>query len=441
MPSKTVNRLFTLLIVFGILIACIGLGLDLIPGSNPGISAPQLIIILSGVGLSFIGWLLRNPNRRQKLMSISGQNILISVVTAVIMLVVLELMLVAVNIPIRYPAEIESLELTPLEYWVCDDLGCRYDSDVVQDYCADGRLSDIHCIINQAGFHDTDEFTADAVADHQGLKMLALGDSFTFGASAKVGSSWVETIEATVDNALIWNLGMPGTGNNQALTLLETYAPQLNPDVVILGFYLNDFEDNTYPLDQFYRGNINDQFAFIRQYSLASDGTPTRITNQTHLLYRFRGVEPPVNRIEETLGKTRLGSLLLNTIETSSRVYTSIEDGQFQYQIETTRNLLQSIDKTVKNNGGEFLILLIPDSADLQQPSRVYQTAIELFEELSIPYINPSSVLETRDYERQPGVHWLTSGHEVVGKMVSNCLMLFEEATAWQACDGLTINE
>jgi hypothetical protein len=431
------NRLFAVVMLFGVIVALGGIALDLVPGANPGISVPQLIVIIAGATISVLGWTLRNPSHRHKLMSISLQNILIIIATVAVMVILLEVLLAMVNTPLRYPDEIEDMTLTPLDYWVCDELGCRYNYEVVQAYCADGRLLDIHCVINEAGFHDTDTFTREAVGDVGGLKIMTLGDSFTFGASAKLGSSWVETIEANMPDSLVWNFGMPGTGNNQAYKLLETYAPQLEPDIVILGFYLNDFSDNVYPLDQFYRGQADNKFAFIRQYTLAPDDTPTRITDPTHLLYRFRGVEPPANRIEAFLGKTHLGSLALNSLDALRRV--SMTAQNTQREIDVTRSLLQSIADTTEALDAELLILLIPDSSDITQAGRAYQNALTLFDELNLNIINPIDILDTSDYERQPGVHWLTSGHVAVGNRVSDCLQIYQDSGTWQPCAGLTL--
>lgn len=439
MPSQSVNRLLIFLMVLGIGIALVGIGLDLIPGSSPGISAPQFLIILSGISLSIVSWFLRSPNRRQHVTSNIGKNLLIVVVVVGIMIVVLEILLSVLSFPVRYPAEIESLTLEPIPYWQCDELGCRYDYDVVQTLCADDQLTGIHCVINEAGFHDTDTFDAASADEHDGLKIMALGDSFTFGASASLGSSFIDTLELNLDDTLIWNLGMPGTGNTQALTLLDRYIDELNPDLVLLGFYMNDYQDNTYPLDQFYIGSVDDSFALIRQYSLTPNGTPIKINNPTHLLYRYHGVEPPTNAVENVLGKTRMGSLVLNTADAFNRVSTSIDGSELQLQRDTTRELLQTIATRVEAHDAQFLVLLIPARNDLQNlDGRLYQTSLELFAELDLTYLDPIDYLDLNtDYDRPPGIHWVTSGHVIVGNLLTDCIRLYQEAGAWQVCDGL----
>jgi hypothetical protein len=422
------NRLFTIVSGLGFVIAFAGLGLDLLPGSSPGISFPQLLLIGVGLILMGVGLILRKQKNRQTLSSNILKNLTISLFMFIIIIVILEGVLIVVDTPIRYSAEISESTLQPSDYWTCDDIGCRYNVEAVQVACTDGTISNRHCVINDAGFHDSQQFIEDETLEQASLRVFTLGDSFTFGASAKLGYSWVETLESNLPYAIIWNTGMPGTGNNQALEVLKSYAPIMKPDIVLLGFYLNDFEDNIYPLDQFFRGGTSEgKVAIIRQYQYQGDGTYTKIKDPLHLLYRLYGVEPPRNSVEQFLGNTHLGSLLLNTIESIQRMFSKLEGTSFEHQVAVTREYLQEIKKFSESLNSQFMILLIPETEDLTQPSIRYTTAIRLFDELDIPHINPIDLLNTdKDYERPPNVHWSTEGHQKVGKMLTRCLKQFQ---------------
>lgn len=439
--NPILDRIFTIISGLGFIIMVIGLGLDLLPGSSPGISFPQFMLIIAGLILLSIGLILRKGISRQRLSTNLIKNLSISAVMLIVMIIILEGLLAIVGTPLRYPSEISQFTLIPSDFWTCDDLGCRYDTDVVQVACASGELSNRHCIINDAGFHDTQQFIDDDRLEEASLRAFILGDSFTFGASARLGSSWVETIESNLPNAVIWNTGMPGTGNNQAFEVLQDYAPLMNPDIVILGFYLNDFEDNIYPLDQFFRGNTSDnRLAIIRQYQINNQGAVTKITDPTHLLYRLDGVEPPQNQFEDFLGRTRLGSLLLNTIDTTQRMVNKLEGADFDYQVDITRDYLQKIQAFTESLNSQFLILLIPETGDLTQPSTRYQAAIRLFDELDIPYINPIDALDPSiDYEPSPNIHWSSDGHETVGAIVTQCLEQFQSSKILSDCEYLIL--
>jgi lysophospholipase L1-like esterase len=83
-------------------------------------------------------------------------------------------------------------------------------------------------------------------------RILALGDSFTFGIHAgPPESTYVKKLELAVQRSTsrqieIINAGVEGYGTEQAFLLLQELAPKLQPDAVLCSFYLgNDFTDNS----------------------------------------------------------------------------------------------------------------------------------------------------------------------------------------------------
>ena len=79
----------------------------------------------------------------------------------------------------------------------------------------------------------------------------------------------------------------------------------------------------------------------------------------------------------------------------------------------------------------QFLVLLIPRVTDLNAPAVPYRTAVQLFEELRIPYLEAKHVLETADYSD----HWNTEGHQKVGAYLSECVIAFFENGDLASCE------
>lgn len=81
-------------------------------------------------------------------------------------------------------------------------------------------------------------------------RVLMLGDSFTFG----MGVDDHETAPARLEAGLrqvcrdpriqVVNTGVPSYGTSQELAMLEHYGLPLDPDVVVLGVFSNDHDDN-----------------------------------------------------------------------------------------------------------------------------------------------------------------------------------------------------
>lgn len=76
-------------------------------------------------------------------------------------------------------------------------------------------------------------------------RILALGDSFTFGQGVNVEQSWPKVLERRLGGgAEVLNAGVSGWGTAQERLWLEAEGFRYRPDLVILGLYVNDFWDN-----------------------------------------------------------------------------------------------------------------------------------------------------------------------------------------------------
>lgn len=77
------------------------------------------------------------------------------------------------------------------------------------------------------------------------VEILAVGDSFTYGADVPFGQGFVDVIRARVP--LTVNLGCGGNGPYSALAALAEHGPELKPKLVLWGFYEgNDLTKDVY---------------------------------------------------------------------------------------------------------------------------------------------------------------------------------------------------
>lgn len=101
-------------------------------------------------------------------------------------------------------------------------------------------------VTNSRGFRDTREF---AYAKPEGtLRVLSLGDSHTQGYEVRQEATFSAVLERYLARrgarAEVLNAGVSGFSTAEALAFLENEGYKYRPDVVVLGFYANDFEDN-----------------------------------------------------------------------------------------------------------------------------------------------------------------------------------------------------
>ncbi len=79
------------------------------------------------------------------------------------------------------------------------------------------------------------------------IRIVGLGDSFTAGWGVKNASdTYLKVLESKLNSTEkieIYNFGVGGYGPQQEIDLLKEKALRYNPDIVILGYYTNDFKN------------------------------------------------------------------------------------------------------------------------------------------------------------------------------------------------------
>lgn len=98
---------------------------------------------------------------------------------------------------------------------------------------------------NSLGWRGSREYREKKRTDY---RVLFLGDSFTYG----LGVDDDQTFAALVEKDLrsdrvsveVMNAGAPGKGTDYALKCFQTVGRKFHPDLTVLGFFCNDFQDN-----------------------------------------------------------------------------------------------------------------------------------------------------------------------------------------------------
>lgn len=107
--------------------------------------------------------------------------------------------------------------------------------------------------INSLGFRDKEY----SLQKRDALRVLALGDSYTFGWGVPRDDAWVEIVEQTLNaqgHAVeILNLGAPGAAPDYYADVAERAVPLLKPDVVLVNLLQGD------DLPQVDRGNVQNR--------------------------------------------------------------------------------------------------------------------------------------------------------------------------------------
>ena len=387
----------------------------------------QVLVIVAGSAIAFSALLLRRVDAHSAARTV-GRKGMQAVAISLITLLVLEIVLTLTGLPTYYPTQFSDEPLDEVPWWTCGEQGCRYIHDATVAACKNGELRDRACIVNQQGYPDAKDFTAVSEMSSS-ARILFLGDSFTRGYSADVGKSYVETVEKNLPDALVWNAAIGGTGTNQAVATFASLGPLFQPQLTILGFYLNDFRDNLFPLDSKHRViNEAGQMEVIRHYYLDAYGNAQELPVIQALIDFARAGRLPIpGTFERLVGNTRLGSLALELLDRLEGLSVPRgRDPRLALEIETARGHLHELRRQTAALGSDLLVVIINQRKDMPWYEMRYENIIALLEELGIPYLDTSMIIETPgDYAPLNNIHWNNSGHLKVGALLSDCVGAF----------------
>ena len=93
--------------------------------------------------------------------------------------------------------------------------------------------------------------------DPRGLRVMVLGDAFSSAEGVDTERSWPRLLQPRLTAALgrpveVLDFAITGHGPEQYALVAETFAPAVRPDVVLVAFFANDFEDAVVPLADFH---------------------------------------------------------------------------------------------------------------------------------------------------------------------------------------------
>ena len=362
-----------------------------------------------------------------------------SLFLVVIIFVIAELLLYLFHYQSSYN-KMSEFSLTEARWWKCDSVSGpvyiknaanKEDSTFfssIQENWYYNRLK----VINNDGYHDRRDFTALA-PDNDSMKILFLGDSFTWGASADVDSSYVDVFKRDISKSMpaniVWNTGIPGTGTNHALAETKKYLPLQRSNYVILGFYDgNDFMDNLTPYDRLLFTN---DATCINLYDFDKNVSPVKMTKR-EAFKKATGSYPmeELNILQKIIIRSRLVSFISDMKDKLVNRASGLKNRKKELAYQFTKDYLKQLNDYVKSNNAELIVLLIPNKFDLKTRGEEFLNATKIFNELSIKYFENTPLLSEKNYLHPVSkydVHWNNSGHIITGHAFSDYFIKYLE--------------
>jgi hypothetical protein len=97
---------------------------------------------------------------------------------------------------------------------------------------------------NAQGMRNDEDFPLESSAGRP--RMMILGDSYSFGHGVSNEQTYAYQLAELMPDWDVMNLAVSATGTDQNYIMYEKYGEQFSPKIVLLGFYLLDFNRNTF---------------------------------------------------------------------------------------------------------------------------------------------------------------------------------------------------
>ncbi len=321
---------------------------------------------------------------------------------------------------LRYlkPAKLVGFTYMPLVYKLDEQNGYSYREN------SRGRMHrnfeiDNEVVINSGGFHDIERNTPD---QHQNLRIVALGDSFTASLHVGLPEMWTQILEERLSEneagpVGVVNLGLDGTGTDIQGNILSSYLGSHQADIVILAFYANDIDDMK--LHKIYRESYKgylityqDQEQKRKILSFIDQNNPSQAIKRIYeYSYTFRAII----RTLCSLNVFEEGRLMFSNYVRPKDV--GIED-MSQYSSEELEHRIAGVFGQLialsKRNGFKLAVVPIPSREDPSESISALKENISsgVMQEMSILDVIPAmnDLLEERGLDFD-SLYWKDDGH------------------------------
>jgi lysophospholipase L1-like esterase len=281
----------------------------------------------------------------------------------------------------------------------------------------------------------------------QTLRILTIGDAFTSAEGVGTAQAWPRLLEADLTaqqpdrRVEVLNFGITGYGPNQYTAVLEHFAPIYRPDLIIIGFFVNDYQDVLVS---------NEEFQQSIGFDLPSPDGLRAIVRLAHLrhLVRVKLIEPLAELLR---GQPRSYGYFLG-------YFAELERNRPEFTT-TGRQLvsqrLTQIKAVADQIGARVIIVMIPAPVQVCRPDQLayYPGNVDLSDtsrfDLDLPQRMTQEItnsLAFKYYDLRPilsaapegcpyqphNSHWTAAGHQIVAADLATMLKADKSLFAWE---------
>jgi lysophospholipase L1-like esterase len=263
--------------------------------------------------------------------------------------------------------------------------------------------------INLNGYRDSEFPTAET---REGLFLiLTLGDSVTFGGRVQLEEVYSKRLEQRLNaragprRVRVLNAGVPGYNTQQELAVLRQLGPQFSPNLIVLGWVLNDAD----PAYNIYEGeSILRQMYPLRSFSDVSVRT---LLHQSRLLILLKE-------------QVKTFQLRFPQLVPESIFYLNSRVQRAEWQ--RMKEALLEIASFAQSYRAELMVVLFPYEVQLRRGTTLPQDDVAQFlrtHGIRVLDVFPAlSAHKDKTLFVEDGIHLTSIGHQIVAEDIFNAL-------------------
>lgn len=299
-------------------------------------------------------------------------------------------------------------------------LEVRYDfyTDSLGIFKASNK-PDVHgpgYFVNSMGFRGPEFMPQDSSRK----KVMLIGDSFTWGATARpIDSSYADLIRRP--DWQVMNFGIPGADPDQYERIAEVYIPVMKPDVVCLFFYMaNDVMHLPQHVEPFQNRYHLTNVGWLNPFL---DGSYIGDAEATYAYCTERFTIPSTNLLNRFCASTCIGTLVWRGLlrmhlvkENHAPALQNRIDAAYQVMLKGPYAMphLQKVQAICAAHNIPFRLFIIPTHNDIHAPTAKEKET--LFQGIDLSYYDQFKI---EDYQPRPDAHFNNAGHRKMAQYVS----------------------
>lgn len=214
---------------------------------------------------------------------------------------------------------------------------------------------------NSEGMRNDADFPVEPVAGRQ--RLMIVGDSYSFGFGVSNEETYAYELARMMPDWDVMNLAVSATGTDQHYLMYERQGEKYKPNIVLLGFYLLDYNRNTYSFRDYAKP------MYVPQADGSLTLTHTPVPKPEELIEQYRSGQKTIGGWHYSYLFAAIGQILTDRVK-RDRSPDSL--GR-----RTLTGIMEKFAKRVKDNGATPVWVVFPIVDILEKEESRYQEISE----------------------------------------------------------------